>query len=562
MAASRESLPPQSMQRRRRGTDNNRMSKCDKVKKGSNTPNSKSKRQPARPRSKKRDLEVTALSPCSSKPLPDNPPNTPSQEQVDSGTSHYGDPTDLQLPPPLHPLTESNLRAHTQYTNPGEYPLVMTDTESKKSAKSGATTIALKTYDSRDRLQKYGVRLESRAPYPPELDVHIKKVIKKKRVDIGSPSVKNITNRALEVQRLSSEATVMSVLCPNLMFRSATADDGEALVYWAQECFFNRQYVTHPSVDKGRLQLSQPRPDACNGCIRRDMVETSTNNLDYAFTREEEDKLVKDPQLPAILLDALIPYITAQFKSSMGNGLVIAMFQTAGDGTAMCEYLFQLYMRAGVAPSAIQTCHWSLTCDTDEVRLYVHWRVVEDGEVQYHMDEVDRAPVNPARSDPNNTKMRAMRDMLRNIQDYALKERLQSIKSALKRTPLPPQLPRKSLVKNASLGKKSDSGYQSGKTPIVLGNVPNLPSGGASAPTRNTPLYRKLQQASSSSSAGRPPGRISQVPPHTVNSNQQPRAVPSNIPTQRPRDAALSNQMSQTGVLRRSTRLSSRVNNV
>lgn len=418
------------------------------------------------------------------------------------------DPPELQLPAPLFFLTENNLHAHTQQTNPSEQPIdVMTETAS-------TATRAQKSHDTRERLRTFGVVLDSEKAFPPPLDIHIRNVLGHRRQDIGSPSVKNMSDRANELQLLKSELTVMRILCPELMFCSATETDGEEYTYWDQESRLAPAYVTR--VEEGeRITLSKPIADACNGYIRRDIAQTSLLSLACPFTEDEEAKLTKDPGLPPVLLDVLVPFLTAQLKTLLGDGLLIAKYQAARDGSAMCEYLHRLFTRGKVEFSAVDTCHWSVTCDTDTVRLYVHWH---EAGPRYHMKELDRAPLKPSWEDPENKSLRRMRDRLRNIQEHAVKGRLQRIKTALETVPVPAPLSMRSPSKKGASKQQTDEGFGSEAPSSGLNNRSNMtPPGG------NDPFRNKSDASNNTSNRAQLPGLSPISKPTALRRSERPR---------------------------------------
>lgn len=78
------------------------------------------------------------------------------QSRVDSVSRNHQNPPERLLPPPVSALTESNLRADTQQTNPGEQPLaIMASSENSSAVKI--------------QLARYGVMVDSTEPYPPPL---------------------------------------------------------------------------------------------------------------------------------------------------------------------------------------------------------------------------------------------------------------------------------------------------------------------------------------------------------------------------------------------------------
>jgi hypothetical protein len=266
----------------------------------------------------------------------------------------------------------------------------------------------------------------------------------------------------------------MNYLCQELMFPSATRRNGEKFVYWYQEAWLNSAFVTRIEPDGKKVMLSQPRADACNGYICRRFAEASSRNVAVPFTSEEEEKLTEDPELPCVLQDILVLFLTAQYKKIHGDRLEVAMYQSARDGTDMCEYLHRFYKRAGLPANEVDTCHWSITSDTDTVRLYLHWREHTAGVPSYHMQEIYRAPLAGSKDDPNNDQMRQLRDRLRNIKDYAVEERLARIKQALKFIPLPSKSPKKSRG-NSTLSKQQTIPAASPEKSLsITANRPNF----------------------------------------------------------------------------------------
>lgn len=129
---------------------------------------------------------------------------------------------------------------------------------------------------------------------------------------------------------------------------------------------------------------------------------------------------------------------TVEFKA-LDNcaGCKVAKLQTCHNGVAVCEYMARLYKRAGIVPDAVDTCHWSLTCDTKTIELFVHWRVEVDGEVQYHMRRISTAALEGGEDEVENDKVVKTRKRLRNLLEHARGQRLDRVKFALSRIALP-----------------------------------------------------------------------------------------------------------------------------
>jgi hypothetical protein len=99
--------------------------------------------------------------------------------------------------------------------------------------------------------------------------------------------------------------------------------------------------------------------------------------------------------------------------------------------------LHDFYRTAQHTPLIVDTTHFSLTTDTDSAKLWVHWlETKEEGGADYHMELISQAFLRPLT--PRDTGMADMRKMLRNILEYAVSARLDSIKAAIANLPLPP----------------------------------------------------------------------------------------------------------------------------
>lgn len=362
-------------------------------------------------------------------PLPPSP-RTPTPQRARL-THCDGDGNPHCLPA----LTESNLRQHTQQTDaaqPAAQPADQPAMAAVSTRSSGNTSV----FDTHEQLKQYGVRIDSTAPYPPELRAFIDDVINRPRPAPHSPAAKNLHNNAAYAQMVN-EWRAMEKLAPDLMFVDAVDDRGEELVALTPEARFDTAYVTHPT--KPRFVLSQPRPDKTNGYIPSDLAEKCrTKAVRAPFTKEEEQKLLLDLDNPPIERSVLCPWYTIEFKALENYaGCKIAKLQTCRNGVAVCEYMARLYQRAGIVPDAVDTCHWSLTCDTKTIELFVHWRVQEGDEVQYHMRRISTAALEGDEDEVENDKVVKIRKRLRNLLEHARGQRLDRIKFALSGIALP-----------------------------------------------------------------------------------------------------------------------------
>lgn len=128
--------------------------------------------------------------------------------------------------------------------------------------------------------------------------------------------------------------------------------------------------------------------------------------------------------------DTHFPFLTAQWKAAIfGENQVHASLQAARDGALIVNYMHHFYSLAypNRAPTQLETCHFSLTTESYTIILWIHWREVnpEDGEVYFRMEEVEMARMGKL------DDLLDVRRMLHNYLDFALGERLRSIKEAL-----------------------------------------------------------------------------------------------------------------------------------
>lgn len=128
--------------------------------------------------------------------------------------------------------------------------------------------------------------------------------------------------------------------------------------------------------------------------------------------------------------DTHFPFLTAQWKAAMsGDNQIDARLQAARDGALLVNYMHHFYSHAypDRDPSQLETCHVSLTTEMITSYLWLHWREVDsvDGEVYYRMEAIDSAHLHKLRD------VAVTRNILHNYIDYAMGERLKSIKAAL-----------------------------------------------------------------------------------------------------------------------------------
>lgn len=288
-----------------------------------------------------------------------------------------------------------------------------------------------------------------------------------------------------------NEFEAIEHIAPHLGFLSAHAKGGAEYNYMVPEVEFNLAYISHR--DDSRFKLKKPRVNKALGYMRREFIRTQpkriSSKLQPAFTAEEETKLLDDPAVRPISRYVLCPWHTMEFKSFEAYaGLKQAKLQAAGNGAAACEHMYQLYRHAGVEPTAVDTMHWSLTCDTKTAELFVIWRQQSANEpARYHMrrewSTTLEAPNNSDDEDKDenedehgveNALVADLRNRLRNLLDHASGARLTRIKrDVLARIPIPQAHPGgKSPRRRPSPTKQIDEAIGPASVPPFLRTSP------------------------------------------------------------------------------------------
>jgi hypothetical protein len=149
---------------------------------------------------------------------------------------------------------------------------------------------------------------------------------------------------------------------------------------------------------------------------------------------QRASKLLADPVCRFNVVqngDTHFPFLTAQWKApTSGKNQVNASTQAARDGALIVNYMHKFYAYAypqDPPPTQLETCHFSLTTEGYTIILWIHWREVslEDGEVYFRMEPVEAARMIKLED------LKQLRTVLHNYIDFAIGERLRSIKAAL-----------------------------------------------------------------------------------------------------------------------------------
>lgn len=119
------------------------------------------------------------------------------------------------------------------------------------------------------------------------------------------------------------------------------------------------------------------------------------------------------------------PFLTSQWKSPNSNQNHSHAHNQAGrDGAVIVNHLHEFYSISRERkhePNVVETCHFSLTCDLLNGNIFVHWREQNT----HHMELVYEFSLR------KEAEVESARQILWNIADHAVGERLESLKAAI-----------------------------------------------------------------------------------------------------------------------------------
>jgi hypothetical protein len=307
------------------------------------------------------------------------------------------------------------------------------------------TQSSIATKDTDHKLEGWNILINT-GSIPEDLEKHIKNVVKKPGKDTTA-SAKQLGQLA-ETLRNASESTVKTTLTGELLFKPE-AQGGEKNIMVIEDVGFDRVWLPlapGPNTEKQYGKLEQPRPDSAVGYIRVTAAENSRKQLSHPFSRDQERAFAgyssfrsKDNILFLLLTqftsyliqrDVLFPFLTAQWKCQSGEGHYRAAQQAARDGATISRNLDCFFTDANYPATVVDTAHFSLTTDSDSVKLWVHWIDKDSAAAPlYRMRCIKQAFLQM--HDDDDIGMKDMRMMLLNILEYANGERLDRIKDAI-----------------------------------------------------------------------------------------------------------------------------------
>lgn len=124
-----------------------------------------------------------------------------------------------------------------------------------------------------------------------------------------------------------------------------------------------------------------------------------------------------------------LPFFTIEWKSTWTGGTIAAaQVQCARNGAAAVAAMDRLHRIAGLNPSPVDTCHFSLAIDQYLAVFHIHWRWEDaDGEIYWEMYEFDTMALRKA----NGIGVYELRRNLHSIFEFARATRLPRINDCI-----------------------------------------------------------------------------------------------------------------------------------
>jgi hypothetical protein len=321
---------------------------------------------------------------------------------------------------PSLPLTCENLEHLQRLLSPATQLASM-----PPRSRPASPTRTANTLDAREKLAQYRIHVDTGAPLPAGLVAHVESVIKKPRArdETPSPNAKKIVARCRYAAQQNESTGIRQIAPYMLPTGAAEADDrveGVPLIVSKTDVSLNRWFLPptpNNTVKETWKDLSQPKPDTCIGYLTRS--DAAAVSCDAPFTTEDEETL----NIYSLTQHMYFPFLTTQWKSPNGNEtLNCAQNQAARDGAVIVQYQHEFYSIAhGSSLSPVDTCHFSFVSDVNYGEIWVHWR---EG-MNFHMEQIFSFSLR------YEAEVQTARGYLRNICQYAVTERLESIRKSL-----------------------------------------------------------------------------------------------------------------------------------
>ncbi|KAI4910599.1 uncharacterized protein J4E92_010358 [Alternaria infectoria] len=322
--------------------------------------------------------------------------------------------TDFDAPGLILPLTSDNLGQHTLST---------ASTATQDSTSDCSSYSPRLQWDSRVKLQAFGINVDTGRDLPEDLKSHVNNVLKSKRVGPRSPNARLTKEHRLAVT-YDNKTTAIRILEPLLLFAgkdNSNVRNGVARVSSKLDFNLSQDFLPPPPPNTNMDPLTTPQADTCIGYMST--MQAISLSMRAAFASDEEAALVDFTLNPELLF----PFLSSQWTSATGEAPVIAHLRSARDGTAIVRYLEQFYNIAYDRPATTLECaHISFTCDCQMLNIWLHWRELDHtGVATYYMQSIYDCTLR------HEAALLEARELLWNHVDYALDGRLRSLKEAL-----------------------------------------------------------------------------------------------------------------------------------
>ncbi|KAH8730348.1 hypothetical protein GQ44DRAFT_700175 [Phaeosphaeriaceae sp. PMI808] len=342
---------------------------------------------------------------------PRTPPHLIDSQALDPQQSPFFD-----CPPALR-LTQENLRLFEHIT------------QSATMSRNPSPTRNDSTMADLRQLEGYNITVDIGVALPEALGDFVKG-LREQRDQPPSPHARAIVMKRRDAS-LENEIGSREMMEEHILFRGEGYADGIRGIQLKNQVNLIKEYLPQPPRATALElwgSLARPQPDSCIGYIPAARAARHTPPFFTPFTREESE--MADWYNVVHNADTHFPFLTAQWKAAIsGENQIHASLQAARDGAVIVNYMHHFYALAYPSrqPTQIETCHFSVTTEGYTIMVWIHWREVnsEDGEVYYRMEPVETARMNEIGD------LHEVRKLLHNLVDYAMGERVRSIKEAL-----------------------------------------------------------------------------------------------------------------------------------
>ncbi|KAH6253406.1 hypothetical protein HBI38_219950 [Parastagonospora nodorum] len=321
-------------------------------------------------------------------------------------------------------------QAHADSPTPTS-PTSSTNPDSPDGVQSTASIDMVSvTIDDAKKLKAFNVFVPTLAKLPPLLDDFIARVVRKPRTPTDPPSpAAAMLYRQQPMASRAGESGGIELLVQHLLF-AGEAQGGERYIHRDAQATLSAKYLPEPPTPEVRNAFKSLSTSVCDHAIGYVTSECAVNGeVSSVFTAAEEVNM--DVYLPSVTSMVHFPFLTCEWKSYIAaEDHAQAELQCARGSSAIVNFNHQFFVGASCTPSAVDTCHFSITCNMNTVHLYVHWRAPTWKDGQYHMQRIGQQFLKDLYH-PENPGMAEFRGQLRNVLEWALDKRLSNIKLAM-----------------------------------------------------------------------------------------------------------------------------------